>query len=487
MRRYGILAIAAVGIGALALLLGCGNDQNRPEGYSEIGARLDKVRRDLDGIRESDTLRAITTYSSTSYFIYRGQPMGYEYELLTRLAEHMDLELDLVIAEDLDKMEEMLHEGVGDIIAHGLTITSDRRERIAFTRPHIRTTQALVQRMPDNWREMKRHEIEAELVRDPIDLLGKTVHVRENSSYYQRLLNIEEETGSDIDIVLAAGEHETEELIKMVAEGDIDYTVADRHLARINQTYYDNIDVATNISYEQEIAWAVRHTSPNLLAKVNMWLDTMQQKDEYYVIFNKYFRNKKAFKRRVQSEFFSLTGHRISRFDSLIQVYADSVDWDWRLLASMIYQESQFKPRVTSWAGAKGLMQMMPAIAQKFGVAKLTTPELSMKAGTRYIRYLQEEFEGIDDEDERLKFVLASYNVGENHIADARRLAEKYGDDPDVWTGHVEEFILKKSDPEYYNDEVVYYGYCRGEEPYEYVRNILDRYKHYQKFIQAEP
>ncbi len=485
MKRHLRSCILLAALAALAA--GCGDGGEKPEGYSELGAKLDKVRRDLPEIRKVDTLRAITTYSSTSYFIYRGQTMGYEYELLQWLANDLDLEVEIIIAENLDSMETMLHEGVGDIIAHGMTITADRRERIAFTEPHTRTTQALVQRMPPNWRQMKRHEIEAELIRDPLDLLGKTVHVRENSSYYRRLLNIEEETGGDIDIVLASGESETEELIKMVAEGDIDYTVADKHLAEINQTYYANLDVATNISYEQEIAWAVRHTSPQLLTAINDWLARAQKKDRYYVMFHKYFRNKKAFNRRVKSEFFSLTGHRISQFDSLIQVYADSVDWDWRLLASMIYQESQFKPRVTSWAGAKGLMQMMPAIAHKFGVENLRTPEQSMKAGTRYIRYLQEHWQMIADEEERLKFILASYNVGENHVADARRLAEKYGDDPDIWTGHVEEFILKKSDPEYYNDDVVYYGYCRGEEPYAYVRNILDRWDHYRQFIPIEP
>ncbi len=447
--------------------------------------RIDTIDRDWPQIADDGTLRAITTYSSTSYFIYRGQPMGYEYELLSRLADHLELELEIVIARNLDSMEAMLHRGDGDIIAHGLTITQERKERLAFTQAHSTTYQVLVQRKPEYWRDMKLHDIDDQLIRSPLELAGKTVHVRRNSSYYDRLQNIEEEIGADIEIVAVSGEHETEELIRSVAEGEYEYTVSDYHIASINRTYYTNIDIQTKLSFPQNIAWAVRKSSPLLLNTVNAWIDEMKDGADYYVIYNKYFENRKAFRSRVRSEFFSRTGNRISPYDELIKQYADSIRWDWRFLAAMIYQESQFDPLAQSWASARGLMQMMPSTAAKFGVTDLDDPEKSLQAGTAYIQYLQHIYADIDDTLPRQMFVLASYNAGENHIADARRLAEKYGADPDVWEDNVEEYILLKADPDYFNDEVVKYGYCRGDEPYDYVRDIMDRYEHYARFIEA--
>jgi membrane-bound lytic murein transglycosylase F len=165
----------------------------------------------------------------------------------------------------------------------------------------------------------------------------------------------------------------------------------------------------------------------------------------------------------------------------MIKQYADSIQWDWRLLASLIYQESGFKPRQQSWAGAKGLMQVMPATAGQFGIKDLYNPESSVKAGTRYLNYLKDRWSEIPDSVERTKFIMASYNAGPNHIRDAQRLAEKNNQDTNQWDV-VSEFVLKLDNPDVYNDPVVKYGYCRGEEPYYYVKEILQRYNHYKKF-----
>jgi membrane-bound lytic murein transglycosylase F len=407
--------------------------------------------------------------------------MGYEYELLERLAEDLDLKLELVIAENLDEEIKMLKKGKGDIIAHGLTITKDRKERITFTEPHTTTHQVLVQKKPDNWRQMKLHEIDKELIRNPINLIGKKVYVRKNSSYYKRLNNLEEEIGGDIDIVEMPGKYTTEDLIKKVADGEIPFTVADYNIAAINETYNPNLDIKTKISFSQRIAWAVRENSPELLREINSWIVKMRQRTEYYVIYNKYFKNSKSYRRRVKSDFFSLKSGRISRYDDLVKQYSDSIEWDWRLLSSMIYQESRFNPRTKSWAGAKGLMQLMPNTASHVGVSNLYQPESSIKAGTRYIEYLKERWKEIPDSTERLKFIMASYNAGPNHVKDAQRLAEQDGKNTQEWSV-VSEYILKLSNPKYYNKPVVKYGYCRGEEPYYYVKEILNRYEHYKKF-----
>lgn len=462
------------------LIISCQSEEEEKKVSTVL---LDSIQIDLPQIRERGKLIAITSYSSTSYFLYRGQPMGYEYELLERLANHLNLDLEIVIAKNLDEIIDMLLNGKGDVIAHFLTITKERKKKIAFTEHHTITKQVLVQRKPENWRQMKLHNIEKQLIRNPLDLIGQKVYVRKNSSYYYRLLNLSEEMGGDIELVPVSGNQTTGEIIKKVAEGGIDYTVADENIALINATYYSDLDVETAVSFPQRIAWAVRKSSPELLKVLNEWIQNMKKTTDYYVIYNKYFKNKKAFKRRIKSEFFSKTGGKISRYDKLIRTYAGQISWDWRLLASLVYQESRFNPKTESWAGARGLMQLMPATAKQFGAVDLFDPEQSFNAGAAYLNYLQNLWIEIPDSLERLKFVIASYNAGEGHVADARRLAEKYKKNSDKWKDNVDQYILLKSNPTYYNDEVVKYGYCRGEEPYNYVKEIMERYEHYKKFI----
>ncbi len=180
-----------------------------------------------------------------------------------------------------------------------------------------------------------------------------------------------------------------------------------------------------------------------------------------------------------------MKGGKISPYDEKIKEYSSLIDWDWRLLASLIYQESRFHPQAKSWAGAFGLMQLMPHTAQKYGVDSLSSPMDQIKAGVQFIKLLDKQFlDKIEDKDERTKFVLASYNAGIAHVYDARRLAEKYHKDPNLWDENVDFYLLNKSKPEYYNDSVVKYGYCRGTEPYNFVYDILDRYNHYKNVIE---
>ncbi len=460
---------------SLSFFWSCGNENN--EDSTEQKQTVNPVERDLNDITSTGKLTALTSYSATSYFIYRGQPMGYEYELLKLLSEALNLDLEIIVIRNLDEIFKQLNSGRGDIIAHGLTITKERKKRVDFTKHHYIIYQVLVQQRPDNWLQMKQHEIDKMLIRSPIELIGKQVHVRKNSSYYARLLNLSEEIGGDIEIVQVAGDYSTDDLIKQVSDGEIKYTVADDNIAKINQAYYHNIDIKTRVSLPQRIAWAVRSNSPQLLKAVNRWILEKKKETDYYVIFNKYFENRRAFKKRMHSEYFSQTGGKISKYDPLIKANAKRIGWDWRLMASQIYQESQFNPTRKSWAGAVGLMQLMPNTAKEFGASKLKNPEQNIQAGASYIEWLENLWQEIPDSSERLKFVLASYNAGQGHVQDARRLAEKLDKDPDLWDNNVAECILLKSKQKYFNDPVVKYGYCRGEEPYNYVKEILERYE----------
>ena len=445
------------------------------------------VKNDLDEIRKRGKLVALTGYSYTSYFIYKGTTMGYEYELLQELAKHLKVDLEIVIVQDMDQIFDMLNRGEGDIIADNLTITKTREELVDFTVPHNTTRQVLVQKKPYKWRQMKLHEIEKALIRDPLELAGKEVHVRRESSYYSRLENLSNEIGADIKIVEAPGDMETEELIMKVSEGKIPYTIADENIAQLNMAYYSNLDIKTAVSFSQNIAWAVRKSSPKLHAAVNAWIRAMKKEPSYYTVYNKYYKAHQGVDYMVNCSKTLSCGRNISRYDKAIMQHAKELGWDWRLLAALIYQESQFKPEAKSWTGASGLMQLMPATAELFGATNPKDPFQSLEAGTKYIKWLDNYWKvRVPDKQERIKFIMASYNVGQEHVADAYRLAQKYNKNPQVWDGNVAYFLLQKSKPRYCSDPVVKYGYCRGMEPYNYVNNILDRYQHYKKLIHVE-
>jgi membrane-bound lytic murein transglycosylase F len=154
------------------------------------------------------------------------------------------------------------------------------------------------------------------------------------------------------------------------------------------------------------------------------------------------------------------------------------------LLAAVIYQESRFINKDESWAGARGLMQLMPETAEKFGASNPDDPKQNIKAGVGYLKYLDTYWaKEITDQDERLKFVLASYNVGLSHVIDARKLAEKYKKSSVLWDDNVEYYLLKKSDPVYYRDPIAPAGYCKCEEPVNYVKNVLETYEEYKLHI----
>jgi membrane-bound lytic murein transglycosylase F len=471
LHKYLIICFLAV----ITVLFACNSGDRRDQ--------KSRIKRDLVEMKEDSVLKAITIFSPTSYFLYRGQPMGFEYDLLQRLAEHLELKLQIVVADNMDDMFYMLNRGEGDIIAYGLTVTEPRKKIVDFTLHHFESHQVLVQRKPDNWRKMKLHNIEKELIRNPIDLIGQTVHVRKGSSYYERLMNLSQEIGGEIIISPIEGSLTTDEIIQMVVDGEIDYTVADYNIAAVNKTYHPILDIETAISFSQRIAWAVRKNSPELLDEVNQWIEGMKKTTDYYVIYNKYFKNKKLYRKRIASEFHSETSGKISQYDRLIRELAQPLEWDWRLLSSVVYQESRFDPQATSWAGGEGLMQIMPATAEELGLEDSFDPEQNLEAGIAYLQQLWDRWDQIPDETQRIKFTLASYNCGYHHVVDAQKLASKYNADPEIWDNEVEDFLLKLSHPRFYRDEVVDYGYVRGMEPYEYVREIFERYEHYKKLI----
>lgn len=440
------------------------------------------ISRDLSQIRERGKLVAVTDFNSTSYFIYRGEPMGFQYELLQAYADFLDLELVIVTENDLSIAFGMLDRGDVDLLAFNLSVNSERKERIRFSKPIGQTRQVLVQRKPSNWLDLTMDDIDDLIVRNQLDIAGKTVYVQSGSSYYQRLKNLQDEIGDSINIIPVP--METEELITLVAKGEIDYTVSDENVALVNSTYYSILDVDTPVSFPQNFAWGVRKRgSDDLLESLNEWISVYRNTRGYALLYAKYFKNPRS-KRIINSDLYSLSSGMVSQWDNFLKEYSDTIGWDWRLLASVVYQESRFDPQAESWAGAYGLMQLMPSTGDFFGIDITGSPEENIRAGVKYLKWLGNLFEDkVQDENERLKFILAAYNVGPGHVLDARQLALKNGRDPEVWDDNVAYYLLKKSDPDFYHDPVVEHGFCRGEEPFKYVVEVLERYDHYLNII----
>ncbi len=441
------------------------------------------VSTDLKEIRKRGVLKALLVYSSTSYFLYRGQPMGFEYELLTKLAKDLDLELEITVSRNLDNHFDVLNRGDVDIIAQGMTITNQRKWEVDFTEYLYLTKQVLVQKKPDNYRRLGWKSLEKSLIKDPIELIGDTVSIRKNSSYYERIQSLSNELGGTIHIDTLDSKLSTGEIIEMVANGEVKYTIADENLARINASYRPILNIEVPISFTQRIAWVTRKKSKDLQKAINDWILKNRNTLEYKVTYNKYFNNKRSFRRRNESKYYSLNNEQISMYDDAIRKYANEIGWDWRLIAAQVYQESKFNPNTSSWAGASGLMQIMPATAVDLDMENISDPIESLRAGTTYLNQIYERFDHIEDTINRQKFALAAYNCGYGHILDAQRVAAKEGLDSVVWKDNVENALESLSYPTTYNEPYVKYGYVRGSEPVKYVNEIFERYSHYITFF----
>jgi membrane-bound lytic murein transglycosylase F len=230
----------------------------------------------------------------------------------------------------------------------------------------------------------------------------------------------------------------------------------------------------------------VRKNSPKLRKAANDWIKTSKKKNFYYVLYDKYFEDKKRYRRRIASDLFSKNEGKISSYDKIIRSNSENLGWDWRLVSSLVYQESRFNQKIKSWAGAGGLMQLMPATAKELGVININDPIDNIRGGTTYLKKLHKRFDKIEDSIQRIKFTMAAYNCGFGHVRDAQRLAEALGDDPARWDDHVEKSILKLRQRKYFTRPEIRYGLVRGSEPFNYVRDIFRRFDHYRELVPFE-
>lgn len=424
---------------------------------------------DLPGIQKRGFIRAAVDNNTTGYYIYRGRRMGYEYELLRDLAKRLDVQLRLVLVSDIDAAFEFLENGKVDLIAMNLEENPQRAIGNSFSIPLGNMKTLLVGREKEG--KIKSWE----------QLANDTIFVREGTVYESKLNEIKDSL--NLAFIVKASKNQEEVLIDQVVNGQIKWTVADQNIAMANATYYEGLDVSWKISDEGKVAWVVRENSPILLEKLNEW---MLDKQKRFIpdLYSKYFRNSKNSYFRNTSPFSSLAGNKISEYDEIIKVGAEQLGWDWRLLASVVYKESRFDTTATSYAGAQGLLQLMPVTLERFGVTNPNDPQQSLLGGVRYLRYLDKFWiERVPDVNERLKFILASYNIGHGHVEDAWRLTLKYGKSTQSWT-EVSKFLELKSDPEYYKDPVVKSGFAKGHLAVNYVKDVLSIFQSYKSLVE---
>ncbi len=425
---------------------------------------------DLPEIKQRKILRVLTRNSSSTYFVWRGQIMGFEYDLAREFAKQHGLQVVFVVAPTRAGLLTWLRQGHGDVVAAGLTRTAARESfGHGFSRPYNYVSEVLVARSADS------------TLRAPSDLAGRTIAVRRSSSYWT---TAEELQASSVDVSLVAAPEalETEDIIDAVARGDYDLTIADSHILNVELTWRDDVIGAFTLRDSVAHAWAVREGDDELKAAIDQFFNREYRGLFYNVTRKKYFGSPSRTQRFATAR--STRSGTISPYDELFRRHSQQYDFDWRLVAAQSYEESQFDPNVVSFAGAVGLMQVLPRTGGQFGFENLTDPDEGVHAGVFYMRHLYDRLDYVPEAEDRLWFALAAYNAGLGHVTDARRLAAELGEDPDTWTGGLEDVLPLLRKPEYYRRAK--HGYCRCLMPIHYVRKIRDRYDAYAEAVPRE-
>lgn len=425
---------------------------------------------DLPQILERKRLDVILSHNSLSYYILHGQVTGFQYELVKKFSEYLNVELHIILNNDIMLSLDALKKQEANIACYEFSIDSNRFcPSIALSIPYGITYSTLV------------YNKFIQQVNDTT-LCDHIVYIPRWSIFRKDYENFCQKFGKKariFEVPFVSSEH----LIDAVASGKILFTIADKHMAKYFKYLYPQLDISKKIGPERGIGWALNSCQKMLLDTLNKWLQKYTKSKEYAYLYYRYF-SQPSYKLKATTKYFSAQNGKISPYDDLFKKYAKKYGWDWRLIAALVYEESRFKTDLVSPAGAFGIMQLMPATALKFGADSLSDLETQIKAGIAYMTKLDQQFRiHISDSSERIKFVLASYNIGEGHIFDAMALAKKYNRNPYVWEDNVEYFLLKKSLPQFYNDKVVKSGYCKGNTTKQFVKNVLKHYETYKNIF----
>ena len=429
---------------------------------------LYQSRKDFPAIKDRRVLRVLTHNNATDYFIWRGRPLGFEYRLLAKFAEAYDLSLKILIPESQDQFIPSLLAGDADIIAASMVIRPHlKAQGIAFTKAYRHHQGVIV----GNIKEPDLHSLE--------DLTGRTLTAHPGSIDWQ-LLSQAKDKGVDLKLFAPDQALDSEELINRVASGLYDLTVVEERKLNAVLTKRQDIRAIYTMPESAEIGWAVREENTQLLAALNQYIESQTSGLFFNMLHTRYFEKPRPSRLLKAQRNNLLKGPQISPYDDLVRSEAAKYGFDWPLIVALMYRESRFDPNVESWAGAQGLMQVLPVTAKRFGIENLQDPKNSITAGIRMLDWLYRRLDDSLAVTERTWFALASYNAGLGHLLDARILAKELKLDPNRWFDNVEIAMKALSKPKYYRKAK--HGYVRGIEPVTYVRDIRDLYNIYRSF-----
>ncbi|QUM85919.1 MULTISPECIES: transporter substrate-binding domain-containing protein [unclassified Moritella] len=424
-------------------------------------------------IQESRTVRFVLRNNLSSYYIWRGELLGFHYELAKRFAKEHKLRYEIIVAPNNVALLDYLLEDKADIALGFLTPTVQRRDKgIAFSRPYHYASELVVA-----------HKDHPE-ISSTVELANSNIYIRPSSSYWESAVELKK-TVKNINLIGVPESQETESIIEKVGDKEYEMTIADSHIVDIEMTFRDDIQSLMALGAPKSQSWAVTSGNNKLLEKSNAFIKKHYKGLFYNVIYNKYFKNQRRLDTHYKDYVRQNNSGVLSPYDDIVKEYASQYDFDWRLLVSQMHQESRFNPNAKSMAGAKGLFQLMPRTAKELGISNVHVPKQGIKAGVLYMNWVRERMRKDEVKDNQLIwFTLASYNAGAGHVRDAMRLAKQKGWRDDVWFGHVEKAMLLLSQSKY--AAKARYGYVRGQEPVHYIREIKRRFETYDNILRKE-
>lgn len=431
-----------------------------------------------EGSNGADTLKVVTLYGPLSYFDYRGEPMGMDYENVRRFAQEEGYVLKIEVADNINHLIEKLRNGEAQLAAYPVPIISEYKNDLIYCGPREVTYQLLVQKDVDG------------KVKDVTELIGKEIVVEADSKYYYRLKNLDNELGGGIVITTVSNDTiDTEGLIGMVENNEIGFTITDSEIAMLNKVKYKDLDMTLHVSLEQAGSWAVSKKDEILAGIIDNWEKKDKDSPVVKEIYKRYYDTRSEEYGPSDLSYFLNRQNEsgVSAYDAIFKKYAATAGVDWEMLAAIAYCESGFNSQAVSKYGATGLMQVMPIGAESVGVeaGELSNPDSNVKAASKILANISRSFEKkVGNPEERIKFILASYNSGIGHIYDAMYLTERQGLDPEKWTGNVSVGLLLKSRSEYYTDPGVRNGYFRGRETSDFVEKVIKTYQYIKNLTQ---
>jgi len=412
-------------------------------------------RHDYDDVMEAGVLKIITRNSPTTYYQDKDQISGFEYELASMFADFLGVKLEVTVADSLNDLISEVEAGNVAIAAAGLTVTPERSERIQFSSSYLDVNQKLVYR------------INQKRPKDLNALIGKTLVVTAHSSHAQYLHELQK-TMPELSWI-ERDDAEVSELVQMVENGEIDFTIVDSNEFDALSGFYPNVASALELGETQQLAWAFsKYTDNSLLNKSREFFQLIRETGLLSQLEERYYGHLKQIDNVGTLTFLAQADKRLHKYQELFQREAMNHDLDWRLLAAIGYQESHWKARARSRTGVRGLMMLTRTTAKEMGVKNRLNPEQSIKGGSAYFAKLKSRFEHIAEPD-RTWIALAAYNVGYGHVKDAQLITKQHGGNPDRWMD-VKESLPLLTQKKYYKKTK--HGYARGYEPVEYVQNI---------------